>query len=436
MPYRLTHSLSRFLFGLLCCVCATFTYAVTSVNDYFTEVWTSHDGLPHNSVNAIAQTEDGYLWFATWEGVARYNGISFTLFSRDAATGIVDAGTRTLVASSNNQLWVGSARGGLTLREGFNWYPQDVAQGLVNDILEDHQGNLWIAIEGEGVFLRPHLSEKSYGAEQKVLDIGTYRLAQYKDGPIFAATEQGLYRLGSDLATHLMLPDVAPETRVNDLSFDHQGALLIASDLGAWRYDGQNMKRYRNELSNSTITTIAEDNSGLIWLGTLNKGLARLGFDQIEFINTSNGLPNNRVLSWYQDVEGSIWVGTNAGVLRLRSAPFTSITQADGLVGNFARTVLPISGERFIVGTSQGLSVVEDGKASPAASSYSARQSILSLAQSVSGKVYVGTQRAGVYEWFNGDMSPLINRASGLPSDEVRAIYEDSKGALWLGTTS
>ena len=436
MPYRLTHTLSRLLFGLLCCVCATFTYAVTSVNDYFTEVWTSHDGLPHNSVNAIAQTEDGYLWFATWEGVARYNGISFTLFSRDAATGIVDAGTRALKASSNNQLWVGGARGGLTLREGFNWYPQDIAQGLVNDILEDHQGNLWIAIEGEGVFLRPHLSEKSYGAEQKVLDIGAYRLVQYKDGPIFAATEQGLYRLGSDLPTPLLLPDVAPDTRVNDLSFDHQGTLLIASDLGAWSYDGESVKRYRNELSNSTITTISEDKSGFIWLGTLSKGLARLGYDQLEFVDTSNGLPNNRVLSWYQDVEGSIWVGTNAGVLRLRSAPFTSINQADGLMGNFTRTVLPITGERFLVGTSQGLSLIIDGKASPASSSYSARQSILSLAQSISGKVYVGTQRAGVYEWFNGDMSPLINRASGLPSDEVRAIYEDSKGTLWLGTTS
>ncbi|OOE48999.1 diguanylate cyclase, partial [Salinivibrio kushneri] len=52
------------------------------LSDYFIETWTSANGLPHNSINAIAQTSDGYLWFATWEGVARYNGLEFVRFDR------------------------------------------------------------------------------------------------------------------------------------------------------------------------------------------------------------------------------------------------------------------------------------------------------------------------------------------------------------------
>ncbi|MCX9559043.1 hypothetical protein IG557_09120 [Vibrio cholerae] len=76
---------------LACCgvqICSVFLLIISSsayavvehISDYFVETWTSTDGLPHNSINSIAQTRDGYLWFATWEGVVRYNGINFQVF--------------------------------------------------------------------------------------------------------------------------------------------------------------------------------------------------------------------------------------------------------------------------------------------------------------------------------------------------------------------
>ncbi|EGR4163739.1 hypothetical protein DDO07_01685, partial [Vibrio cholerae] len=86
---------------LACCgvqICSVFLLIISSsayavvehISDYFVETWTSTDGLPHNSINSIAQTHDGYLWFATWEGVVRYNGINFQVFDRNPQTGMVD----------------------------------------------------------------------------------------------------------------------------------------------------------------------------------------------------------------------------------------------------------------------------------------------------------------------------------------------------------
>ncbi len=107
---------------LACCgvqICSVFLLIISSsayavvehISDYFVETWTSTDGLPHNSINSIAQTRDGYLWFATWEGVVRYNGINFQVFDRNPQTGMADSGTRTLLPMDNNGLLVAGARG-------------------------------------------------------------------------------------------------------------------------------------------------------------------------------------------------------------------------------------------------------------------------------------------------------------------------------------
>lgn len=55
---------------------------ITPLNRYFSETWGTTDGLPHNSIHALAQTNNGYIWVGTWEGVARYNGSEFEVFGR------------------------------------------------------------------------------------------------------------------------------------------------------------------------------------------------------------------------------------------------------------------------------------------------------------------------------------------------------------------
>ncbi len=79
------------LFSVLLIISSSAYAVVEHISDYFVETWTSTDGLPHNSINSIAQTRDGYLWFATWEGVVRYNGINFQVFDRNPQTGMVDS---------------------------------------------------------------------------------------------------------------------------------------------------------------------------------------------------------------------------------------------------------------------------------------------------------------------------------------------------------
>lgn len=438
----LSMQLSRYYDGLKWLMCSVALlygasiYAAADMHDYFADVWTSHDGLPHNSINAIAQTEDGYLWFATWEGVARYNGKSFKLFSRDPETGLIDAAVRALAPAKGNQLWVGGGRGGITIREHYSWSQQEPAKSLVNDILLDDDSNLWLAVEGEGVYYRQKEGENTYSEDRLVLNVSTAHLTQTRSGLIYAATRSGLYRVSSEGAQKLQIPDIPENVRVYYVSIDHRDHVLIGTTNGAWRYDGKQFTELLPDLRTSTITVVEEDDEGSIWLGSIDKGLARITLRGVDFIDTSSGLPNNRVISWFQDSEGSIWVGTNGGVMRLREAPFRNYSALEGLEGNFVRTLLNIPGDRFLVGSSEGLNLIEDGKVLVASEQPAARQSMLSLANISDQSVLVGTQRNGVYRWKSGLMTPLYNKDNGLPDNEVRALLEDSKGRVWIGTVN
>ncbi len=401
------------------------------LSDYFVDVWTSSDGLPHNSINAIAQTDDGYLWFATWEGVARYNGLEFKLFDRSLETHMLDSGTRTLVASDNNSLWVGGARGSLSLRTGFTWQAQPSGPSMVNHVLKDNQGNLWLAIEGEGVVFRPAQSVGDRSEVNWALDnVSAYRIIQNTQHQIFAATDKGLFKLNQHGADKIVSNEFE---KVYYVSLASNGDILLATNHGAWRWNGQVLSIVDPSLKDVVVTVIEEDSDGSLWIGTINKGLARITHQQIEFLDASRGLPHNRVLSWYQDIEGSIWVGTNGGVMRLRSAPFASVTDRKGLVGNYVRSVLPISDDTLLVGSSNGLSILHNGRATQALDQ-PIPLSVLSLGISKKGGVWVGSYQHGLMYWQNNQIKQVLSDEDGLPTNEVRALLEDSKDKLWIGT--
>ena len=82
---------------------------------YSRETWTTREGLPHNQVNAIAQTPDGYLWFATWEGLVRYNGQDFRIFGPSNTPALKDNGIRRVTVSPRGSLVVSTSRGGVAV---------------------------------------------------------------------------------------------------------------------------------------------------------------------------------------------------------------------------------------------------------------------------------------------------------------------------------
>lgn len=410
--------------------------AVTPLHDYFRESWTTRDGLPHNTINKIQQSGDGYLWLATWEGAARYDGRNFTVFGRDGVTGLPDAGVRTFFRENDGSLLVAGARGGISRVGVGRWHSLPPLGQLINDLVRDQQGQLWIAIEGGGVARQNADGQyQRFGSESGLPVRVAYQLQQDHQGILWVATQQGLYRV-DPAAAEIRFERVAllpeqPDVNVFTLTLDLHGQLLVGADKGLFRFDGRKFSLIDPALANVAVTALYVDQQDQIWIGTLNQGLQRFSALGIEQLAVQDGLPNNRVLSIFQDREQSIWVGTNAGLYRLRETPFTNLTQQQGLADNYVRTVLEHSDGSVWIGSAGGLDRWSAGQISKIHLSASA--SVLSLAEGEGGDVWVGTYGDGVFQLHQGQVVAHYHRGNGLASNEVRAIaLVDDK--VFIGT--
>ncbi|WP_348733508.1 diguanylate cyclase [Rheinheimera texasensis] len=412
--------------------------AVTPLHDYFRESWTTRDGLPHNTINNIQQSGDGYLWLATWEGAARYDGRDFTVFGRDAITGLPDVGVRTFFRENDGSLLVAGSRGGVSRVGNGRWQSLPPLGQLINDLLRDQQGQLWFAIEGGGVARQlPDGQYQRFGSDAGLPVRVAYQLQQDRQGTLWVATQQGLYR-ADPAAAEIRFEQVAvlpdqPDVNVFALTLDQHGRLLVGAEQGLFRFDGQQFSLVNPVLANVAVTALYVDTQNQIWIGTLNQGLQRLSELGIEQLAVQDGLPNNRVLSIFQDSEQSIWVGTNAGLYRLRETPFTNLTQQQGLADNYVRTILEHSDGSVWIGSAGGLDRWSAGQISKIQLNDSV--SVLSLAEGADGDVWVGTYGDGAYQLRQGQVVAHYHRGNGLASNEVRAIAPVAD-EVFIGTSA
>ena len=414
-------------------------HEVTPLDDYFKEVWTTRDGLPHNLVHNVVQTPDGYLWFATWEGVARYNGREFRVFDRGTVPELNDNGVRSLRLARDGGLWLGTSRGGVSRYRNGQWRTltrkDGLAQDEIMDLLEDREGRLWVATESAGISRvesdRVSQFQRDAGLPSDVM----YQLLEDDGGRIWAATAEGLARFDGVRFVALGPDQGLPAGQVFSLAKGAGDALYVGTEIGVYRRQGDRFELLDDDLPHDNIGRLLVDAAGSIWVGTVNGGLYRYHDGRVEQVSSLRGLPNNRVSSLFQDREGSLWVGTNAGLLRLRDAPFTTFTSEDGLPDDYVRSVMADAGGTLWIGTSRGLGYYRDGRFGRLTREDGLPgDSVLSLAGSKDGTLWIGTYSHGAVKWKDG-VQRVIDGTSGLLGNQVRALLEARDGLLWIGTT-
>lgn len=434
IPLLLLHLV---LFTLCCEVVAR----PAPLADYFRESWTTRDGLPHNTINSIIQSKDGYLWFATWEGAARYDGRNFTVFGRSRLTGLPDSGMRVLKLDRDGDLLMGGSRGGMALIKEGQWQPLPAVEKLINDLTRDADGRLWIATEGGGLLSQQTDGKtRQFGAAEGLAPTVIYRLVEDHQGKIWLATQQGLYWFDPKLTTpvfHLVGPDQGmPLTSIFALALTADQRLLVGTEQGAFQRRDAKFLPLDPGLIGVAVSVMMLDQQQQIWLGTVNQGVMRLGALGLEQLTVADGLPNNRVLALWQDREKSIWIGTNGGILRLRDAPFSNLTTSKGLSDNYIRSVLEHSDGSVWIGSSGGLDRQVNGKIFPVTNAQGGPlTSVLSLAEGPDGDLWVGSYSQGVMRLRDGKVIAVYDRTMGLTSNEVRTILPMQDGSVWVGTS-
>lgn len=406
---------------------------------------TVQDGLSQNAVLAITQDQRGYMWFATEDGLNKYDGTLFTVFKHDEQdpSSLADSFVSSLWVDSQGELWVGT-RNGLDRYDrssgAFVHYELDpggssnLASRWVVAIYEDREGTLWVGTDGGGLISLNSSRDVVYHyqhdpADPRSLATASVRaILEDRDGLLWVGTSEGLDCLDrrTGVFTHFRHAADDPSSLSDDAIWtifeDNQGLLWVGTETGGLnRFDPatQTFSRYQHDaddparLSHDRVRAILESKTGRLWIGTQN-GLDWLDREREAFVHYQHSpydpysLSSSSVWSIYEDAGGVLWFGTyGGGVNRYNRATdqFALYQHNPGLPSSLSDNM------------------------------------VWSIAEDQDGALWIGT--------FNGGLNRL-ERASGeftvfrhepenplsLSDDDVRAILPDRGGQLWVGTSA
>lgn len=433
--------------ALLCLLLAMPALAVPALRDYAIDRWTSLQGLPHNSIRAIAQTPEGHLWFGTWEGLVGYNGLEFKVLDRSTRPGLRDNGIGALLADQIGGLWLSDSRGNVGYRSAdgalrFVDLPDDAPRVLIQAMALDSQDRLWLLYEGQGLSRLDPDGRLHYfpPRPESPLGMANTRMVIDAQDRLWIGSFGGLVQREStdDAAAQLLSPALKLPP---GLAWPYQspdGQLWTAAEDSLFRRVDQRLEFVQQIPGRGRLTAMLQDRRGQLWLGTENHGLLRLTDEHgLERLPENLDLPGGRITQLFEDAEGSIWAGANGGLFRLRETLFSNYTRRDGLNADYVRTVMQDSQQRLWIGSAGGLNWL-DSKGKVQSQSLPTDSgnppSILSLAEDAEANVWIGTYGDGLYRLRLSGEVHRYGDANGIPRGNIRAIAVDEAGTVWLAT--
>ena len=476
---------------LLCGAC--FAQAVepsTALANYARQVWAMENGLPQNTVQALAQTRDGFIWLGTEAGLVRFDGVAFQVFDRTSSPALPSGDIRCLLAAGNGTLWIGTSAGLARWQEGAvtvfstqNGLPDN---GIVA-LEEAAGGTLWVETEqgrarlagqkfiasaensGETAITqlttggeRQSLLEPENNAfwRQAIAHSGLPKdnvrfLAALPEAQTVLATKSALVLLheGRAVARQTVGGEI-PGSRIRTVFADREGTVWIGTNAGLVRWVSGRIERFpvTDALATASILAMMEDREGNLWVGTETDGLHILRDQRFHTLGTREGLSSDHVTTVVEDESGMLWAGTQEnGVNALRRDAATgnwrvsrTLSVAEGLASNVILSLAAAPGGDLWVGTPDGLNRIRGNRVDTYTSADGLPDDFIrSLLIDADGSLWIGTRR-GLTHWPAGNVgfskAPPAARmetymqTSGLGSDLVGAMARDTKGDLWVAT--
>ncbi|MEW6208496.1 MAG: two-component regulator propeller domain-containing protein, partial [Acidobacteriota bacterium] len=414
-----------------------------AISQYSLDVWQIKEGLPQNSVHAIAQTQDGYIWLGTEEGLVRFDGVRFAVFNKKNTPAIKHNRVEALLAGRDGSLWIGTDRGLNRFKDGrFSVYTRE--DGLPNEVViglcESRDGSLWIA-SGQGFVSRLHDGKFTVYTERDGLSSGSgTSIIEGRDGSIWIARSSGLNRFRDGKFTSFTSRDGLSGKSVLAVYEASDGSIWISTQDGGLNRlkDGKfHLYTALDGVFDAQIGAICEDRDGNLWFGGKG-GITRLSNGSFTNFTPDDGLSNDGgVVSILEDREGSLWIGTLGGGLnRFKDGKFLTYSTREGLSSKFIRPILELSDGSIVIGNGIGqvdqfrngsfTTLLKNGGVS--------KGPVRSLCESRQGGLWVGIEGDGIRLIRDGKITHYTIR-DGLSSNMVRGVCESSDGSLWIGTS-
>lgn len=421
-------------------------------------------------IYCLMEARDGALWIGTSRGIVRYQDGAFE------HVGLPDAEVHTLAEDHAGRMWAGTYGKGLYFwRDGQFHHCEDE---LIKDspfvfrLFVDSADRVWVGSESAGfVYFERDAFHRAGNAPPNNDRIQA--IAEQPAGTLWFGTRaHGLFRYRDDAFVGVDPGEGLAGEQVFDLKPDHEGGLWIVSAVLQHVADPLHPRVATvPNVPKEGLFAVYEDREGSVWLSARERGLVRGGEMPYGMVATLDGALDGSVRSISQDPAGDFWLASQSGVVRLTPEGASSHPLHDQTPSNLRPTVVLAARDGTVwIGTAESLYVWRDGKLLPQGNF----KGIYGLFEDHAGSIWIGTISDGIIKQAEGKFIPIpltsgqpvvhaasfcegkdhtiyattwnagfvtirddratvIDRAQGLPTDEVRAIYVDAENRIWLG---
>ena len=398
-----------------------------SMNRFNIECFDSSNGMPQNTVADIFQDRDGYMYFATQEGVTRYDGVNFESIRTKAAS----ANTSTVISTGGNDLLMGTSAGVYSSKDTENI----LTEYFVRHFIRLDNGTIWVATYSSGVIrLHPDGTKDVFSKENdKINSNVTSKLAADSKGNIYVATLEGVSIFKDD---HFE-PVEGIYAFTYDIVKDSKDWMWAATDRGLALIKDRKLDyiyKLEDGLPTEKLRSVASDTGKAIWIGTEDGDVIRFHKGKFSTMPRKINRKLGAVINIFEDRENNIWFGTEVTgtcIIRegtlfqpgINTGNIRSITQKkDGSI--WAATF----GEGIKVLTKEGLKIYDT-------SSGLRTNSITSVFADSQDRVWIGTRRNGVQVSVDRkivDFTSMVNNFSVANPVSPTMFFEDSRGNIWI----
>jgi signal transduction histidine kinase/ligand-binding sensor domain-containing protein len=354
-------------------------------NYFHHQVWSTEDGLPQASVHALLQSHEGYLWIATEDGAARFDGQSFRALNHATVPEFASSDVSSLAEDQTGDLWFGTSDG-LVRKHGEAYRRFSERDGLPSDeivaLAASPSDLLVLTTGGLAVWQRDHF-------ERLATDEVIAGLAGTERGTILVSKKGGVYR-----RDHGRLVAIVPAEQ------DGPAVLGVATrdERAIWTFG-------------SNVVQLSSQSDKRIW-------------------QTGVELPGNHVQALYVDRQGRAWIGTNRGLVSIEAAPGSTVQESEALRGESVLSIcVDREGDLWVGTEASGVHVLQPRKFATAPGSSS--ESVTTIARDSRGVMYFGTRDDGIFR-DEGVAVPV--HTNELTSPVMLSLAAGPGGDLWAGT--
>ncbi len=468
---------------LLFIILQTNSLAAQAPNIKFVHI-TLEDGLSQSSIYSIVQDNKGFMWFATLDGLNKYDGYNISIYRNNPAdsNSISDNVLNYLYVDKpgyGGKLWIGTRGAGLCafdeIFDRFTTYahqkdkPQSISSNNVRYITGDKK-YLWIATSNglnrmernSGIFEKFYFNDKNKNFINCIIS--------GNENTLWLGTNNGLCKFNKKTGKFLFYnfkDKTGKIKKVNEIisgAIDNNQILWLGTNMGMIRFDTKNSaytiyqkENKKNTLSSNIITSIIIDKDQIIWIGTQKGGLCRYDKNKNEFSIYKNdpairsSLQNNNILSLYQNKENILWIGSSLGGVDKwnRAAEELSLFRhnpydENSLSNNQVRNIYQDSKGRIWVGTVLGglnLFIKKQNRFihymnNPNNPNSLSNNHVRDILEDSKGRFWIATDGGGFCRFYpkKEKFEAITSENSALSNNRIWNIIEDNKGMLWLAT--